>query len=187
MTRKPLVTSILSVLGGMIVLAGTVVPASADDEGIPTPNATPTATATATAVDDPSTESMQGVDSDADRDGRPVGYYIGRTDDGRFRLRSHGPNVRHRFTAVLRTDGKFVNVETVRLEAGDGVRVSDDGHTLRYDVHTFDGLDGVDFRIEGGDVVTFHLELNGSLIDTDRIYLGAADAHPAHNPFRIRL
>ncbi|MCC6237144.1 MAG: hypothetical protein IT299_06185 [Dehalococcoidia bacterium] len=175
---RTLVTSILGITTGLALLAGASAPVSADDEGV-TPRVTPVAEA--------STEAVQGVDPEAERDGRPVGYYIGRSADGGIHLRSHGPHARHHFTAVLRTDGTFVDVEGVRLERGDAVRVSDDGHTLRYDVYTFDGLDGVDFRVEGGEVLAFHLELNGRLIDTDRIYLGAADAHPAHNPFRIRL
>ncbi len=175
---RTLTSSMLGIVVGLTLLTGASTPVSADDEGVPPP--TPAAT-------DAPTESVQGVDPEAERDGRPVGYYIGRAEDGGIRIRSHGPNARHHFTAVLRTDGAFVDVEAVRLERGDSVRVSDDGHTLRYDVHTFDGLDGVDFRVAGGDVVTFRLELNDRLIDTDRIYLGAADVHPAHNPFRIRL
>lgn len=183
MTRKPLFTRIVGLVGGLTLLATAVAPVSADDEDAPA--SPPTATATATA--EPSTEAVQDVDPEAEHDGRPAGYYLGRTEDGGFRLRSHGPNVRHHFTAVLRTDGRFVDVETVRLEAGDGVRVSEDGHSLRYNVHTFDGLDGVNFRVDGGEVVTFRLELNDALINTDHVYLGAADAHPLHNPFRIRL
>ena len=175
---RTLSTSILGIAAGLVLLVGASAPVSAEEEDAPA-DATPTAEA--------STETVEGLDPEAERDGRPVGYYIGRTEDGGISLRSHGPNARHHFTAVLRTNGRFVDVEAVRLELGDWVRVSDDGHTLRYNVHTFDGLDGVNFRIEGGDVVTFRLELNDRLIGTDHIYLGAADSHPAHNPFRIRL
>ena len=117
MTRKPLFTRIVGLVGGLTLLATAVAPVSADDEDAPA--SPPTATATATA--EPSTEAVQDVDPEAEHDGRPAGYYLGRTEDGGFRLRSHGPNVRHHFTAVLRTDGRFVDVETVRLEAGDDV------------------------------------------------------------------
>lgn len=177
MTRT-LANCILGLAAGLALLAGATAPVDAEEEDTPS---------TATPVAEASAESVEGVDPEAERDGRPVGYYIGRTEDGGIRLRSHGPNARHHFTAVLRTDGKFVDVEAVRLELGDWVRVSDDGHTLRYNVHTFHGLDGVNFRIDGGDVLSFRLELNDRLVGTDHIYLGAADSHPEHNPFRIRL
>lgn len=158
--------SLLILAGSLVLLGGAIAPVSADE-----PANAP--------------ESAQGVSADADRDDAPMGYYIGRAGDGGIALRTHGPNARHHFTAVLRTDGEFVDVESVRFERGDALRISDDGHTLRYDVHSFDGIDGVNFKVRDGDVVTFRLELNDELISTDHIFLGRDGLHPAHNPFRL--
>ncbi|MFN8638532.1 MAG: hypothetical protein U0360_03540 [Dehalococcoidia bacterium] len=159
--------SLLVLAGALALLSTVLVPVSADDGQADAP------------------ESAQGVSPDADRDGAPTGYYIGRDGDGGIALRTHGPSARHHFTAVLRTDGTFVDVESVRFERGDAFRISDSGHTLRYDVHSFDGVDGVNFRVRDGNLVTFRLELNDELISTDHIFLGQDGLHPAHNPFRL--
>ena len=115
----------------------------------------------------------------------PTGYYIWR-DDG-FHLRTHGPNARHDFDAVLRTKGTFENVYVVRLEDGDHVDVLDGGHELAIHFKTFDFTDGVNFTIRDGERLRFNLKLDDKHIGTDHIFLGAHGAHPDHNPFTIRL
>ncbi len=162
--------SLLTLAGTLVLLTGAIAPVSADEPTTETPP-----------------EVIESIAPEADHDGRPVGYYIGRSGEGGFALRTHGPNARHHFTAVLRTDGRFVDVDEFQLEPGDWVRVSEDGHTLRYNVHTFDGVDGVNFRVRGGSALSFRLELEGTLVGTDHIFLGAAGNHPWTNPFRIRL
>ncbi len=162
--------SLIILAGGLALLTSAIAPVSAEE---------PTA--------EQPLETLADIAPDADREGRPAGYYLGRSGEGGIALRTHGPNGRHHFTAVLRTNGRFVDVEEFQLESGDFVRVSQDGHTLRYNVHTFDGVDGVNFRVRGGTVLSFHLELEGTLIGADHIFLGAAGHHPLANPFRIRL
>lgn len=115
----------------------------------------------------------------------PAGYYIWRDENG-VHLRSHGPRQAHDFTVRLRTDGVFTDVNAVRLENRDKVAVLDGGHVLEMRVHTYDGVDGVDFRIADGSRLRFHLELDDRLISTDHIYLGSMQAHPPTNPFTIR-
>src|SRR5262249_44820158 len=115
----------------------------------------------------------------------PTGYYIWHDDSG-IHVRTHGPHEQHDFVMRLRTDGTFTDVSTVRLESRDQVQVLDGGHVLEYHVHTYDGVDGVDFHIVDGSKLHFHLELDQHLISTDRIYLGSMQIHPATNPFTIR-
>jgi hypothetical protein len=116
----------------------------------------------------------------------PTGYYIWRDADG-INLRTHGPRGYHHFRAVLHTDGVFVDVEAVFGELRDRVRVTNHGHTLILDVHTFDHIDGVNFRVRGGDWLSFDLELEGRQIPTNYIFLGSMQSHPDNNPFAVRL
>jgi hypothetical protein len=115
----------------------------------------------------------------------PVGYYVWHDEDG-LHLRTHGPGDEHQFVARLRTDGTFVDVDAVRLESRDRVRISDGGHVLVFDVHTFDWTDGTNFHVRGGERLRLDLELDGEPIATESIYLGADGEHPATNPFIIR-
>ena len=116
----------------------------------------------------------------------PAGYYIWRDRDG-INLRTHGPRGAHHFRAVLHTDGVFVDVKPVADELGDKVRVLRNGHALVLDVHTYDATDGVNFRVRGGTRLTFRLELEDRLIDTEHIFLGSMQLHPDANPFTVRL
>ena len=116
----------------------------------------------------------------------PTGYYIWRDEDG-INLRTHGPRGYHHFVAVLHTDGVFRDVEPVANERGDAVRVTDRGHTLILNVHTYGRTDGVNFRVEGGDWLSFDLELDGRQAPTDHIFLGSMRSHPDSNPWRVWL
>jgi len=113
-----------------------------------------------------------------------AGYYIWHNDDG-YHLRTHGPGADHLFTARLHTNGTFENVQPVLLESGDSYAVTDGGHTLLLHFHTYNGIDGVNFRIRGGEYVRFHLDLNDQLISTSNIFLGLNGSHPATNPFQV--
>jgi hypothetical protein len=115
----------------------------------------------------------------------PTGYYLWHGPGG-FNLRTHGPGAAHHFRAVLTTDGRFVEVTPVRGELGDAVAVVGGGQRLIVDVTTFGGIDGARFRIVGGTWLHLDLGLDGQPIDPCRIYLGAAGAHPASNPFTLR-
>lgn len=115
----------------------------------------------------------------------PTGYYIWNDENG-IHLRTHGPGEDHRFVARLHTDGVFQDVDAVRLESRDNFAVLDGGHTIVMRFHTYDATDGLNFRVRGGTRLRFNLQLDGELISTDSIYLGAAGVHPASNPFTIR-
>jgi hypothetical protein len=133
------------------------------------------------AAPDPAAAGAPDISHDS-----PTGYYIWHDDNG-FHLRTHGPTVRHDFVARLRTGGTFENVDPVRLEDVDNVAVLDGGHVLEMHFHTFDFTDGVNFNVRGGEHLRFNLRLDGSLIGTDRIFLGNAGRHPETNPFSLEL
>jgi hypothetical protein len=117
--------------------------------------------------------------------GSDLGYYIWHDGEG-LHLRTIGPGPRHVFKATLRTDGEFRNVRLVRLEGDDGFEIRDGGHVLELRFETWDGIDGVDFHIEGGKKLTFLLRLDGARAPTRKLFLGAAGVHPRHNPFVIK-
>lgn len=114
----------------------------------------------------------------------PAGYYLWHDEHG-MHLRTHGPGDEHSFVARLHTDGIFVDVDAVRLENRDNFAVIDGGHTLVLRFHTYDATDGVNFRVLGGTRMRLNLQLNGEIIDTDSIYLGAERKHPESNPFTL--
>lgn len=116
---------------------------------------------------------------------RPVGYYIWHDEDG-MHLRTHGPGAEHHFTARLHSDGIFEDVEAVRLENADNFAVVGAGHTLLIDFHTYNWTDGVNFRLKDAGMIRFALKLDGEVISTDSIFLGAEGVHPESNPFIIR-
>jgi hypothetical protein len=115
-------------------------------------------------------------------DNSPLGYYVWHNDDG-YHVRTHGPGAEHWFVARLHTGGVFDNVNPVRLESDDTVQVVDGGHGLVLRFHTYDGIDGADFRIRGGEALWLNLELDGQPISTENIFLGDDGAHPRHDPF----
>ncbi len=119
-------------------------------------------------------------------DSSPTGYFIFHDENG-FHLRTHGPQAEHNFYAVLRTTGTFENVDPIRLEPDDTVDITDGGHRMVIHFHTYDGIDGVNFRVDGGDKLHLKLELDGKDAPTDQIYLGPQGRHPKHNPFTIKF
>jgi hypothetical protein len=112
----------------------------------------------------------------------PPGYYLWRGDRG-MHLRTHGTEEGKTYTAYLFTDGQFVDVEKVKLEPGDRVAVTNGGHTLIVHVRTFEGIDGVNFKVRGGDILALTLFEDGRLAPTSHIFLGRHHRHPATNPF----
>ncbi len=117
----------------------------------------------------------------------PTGYYIWHSDDG-WHLRTHGPGAEHVFDGVLHSDsGTFEDVNVVKLEADDNVYVTDGGHTLVVHFHTFDGEDGVNFRVKDATDIHVDLKLDGQPAALTQIFLGIQAVNPKHNPFTIHL
>jgi len=91
----------------------------------------------------------------------------------------------HEYTGVLTTNGKFTDVYLVRPENDDSATVDGDGR-LNYDFKTFSGIDGVDFRVDGGAEVTLSLFLDGQQLPPERIWIGDKGRHPQADPFHLR-
>ncbi|MFN8525624.1 MAG: hypothetical protein U0821_21210 [Chloroflexota bacterium] len=117
-------------------------------------------------------------------EGGEQGYFMWHDDDG-WHLRTHDGADGEVYDGRLHTDGELVNVEMVRGESTDLLEVTDAGHTLRFRFRTYDHVDGINFRIEGGSRLTSYLERNGHWIAPRNIYVGGAGAHPAGNPFSV--
>ena len=114
--------------------------------------------------------------------GGELGFYLWHDESG-LHVRTTGPGDRHLFRAEIRTPGEVRNVRLVRLEGDDGYLVRDGGHALDLRFETWDGIDGVDFAIEGGGFMTVSVRRDGESSDTEEIFLGQDGTHPAHNPF----
>lgn len=116
--------------------------------------------------------------------GSTGGYYIWH-DDGGFHLRTTDPEgVESHFTGTLTTNGAFHDLTAIRAEPDDKVTQIGDG-TIVFDLHTFSGVDGFDFKIRGGDRVAFDLQRDGHQIGVEHIFLGKDSAHPDSNPFVV--
>jgi hypothetical protein len=89
------------------------------------------------------------------------------------------------FSGAVRTRGAIVNVQSVRLERNDYVKVSDDKHTLLFRFHNYGGIDGFDFNTRCAPALQFGFLSNGVKVPTAKIAVGAAARHPATNPFVI--
>ncbi len=140
---------------GVIALACVAfVPSAGASASTPTTAATPAAAAATTtnADNDRWPLRIQGRPASLDAGGTNAWYFW--HDDSGLHIRTTTPAERdHVFTAVLRTGGTFRDVDKVRLENADDVQMLDGGHVLIARFHTYAGIDGVDFRISGGDGV----------------------------------
>jgi hypothetical protein len=119
-------------------------------------------------------------------DSSPAGYFIFHDENG-FHIRTHGPGTEHDFVAVLHSTGTFENLDLIKLESADSVAVSDGGHRLVMHFHTFDGIDGLNFRVNGGDDLRLDLKLDDQQASTSQIFLGPRGHHPKHDPFTIHF
>jgi hypothetical protein len=118
--------------------------------------------------------------------GGTAGWYFWHDDDG-LHVRTTTPSDRdHVFTATLGTNGRFTDVDKVRLEDADDIRLSADHQHLELKFHTHDGIDGVDFRIAGGDRLRLEFNEGGEPIDPANIFVGRLSLHPESNPFVVR-
>lgn len=132
---------------------------------------------------------LQGQPSNFEAGGTD-GYYIWHGFDSTgyhgLHLRTTDSQGRFRYTGELRSDGVFGNVRLVRAESDDHYELDDNGHVLKFSFVTYEGIDGLDFQVDGGLFVRFALDRDGHLIDPASIFLGEDAVHPDHNPFDIR-
>jgi hypothetical protein len=117
--------------------------------------------------------------------GGRAGFYIwhNANEDTHWHVETTDPKgVSHVYTGTLTTDGKFVNLVNVRPEGDDTITQTGDG-TITFRLHTFDGIDGLKFSVDGGQHLTMDLQVDGAEAATNMIYLGRHRHHPAAVPF----
>jgi hypothetical protein len=138
------------------------------------------------------------------RPGRSQGYFIWRDQTG-FHLWTTTTNgERHIFSGTITTDGDRFEVRTQNLENGDTrhpfarllennrrdsqdrVKLDNERDTIKF---RFDNsgrdVDGINFRIIGGNKVKFDLYMDGRRIDTSEIYIGEEGWHPGRSAFTM--
>ena len=116
--------------------------------------------------------------------GQNMGYWLWSDDTG-IHLRTTTRGLAHAFRGVSRTreSAQFLDVTDVRLE--DRARNHDrevqvDNDLIRFRFVTYDGIDGIDFRLEGEG---FCVELENNGHEAARVTrLGAAETRPLTTP-----
>lgn len=88
------------------------------------------------------------------------------------------------FSGRIRSD-KPLSVTGVALEAGDTFTLSADRLTLTYRFVNHGRVDGLDFRTACAERLGISGSMDGRLLPTGRIWIGANGRHPAQNPFAI--
>lgn len=107
-------------------------------------------------------------------------------DKNEFHLKSSNLRGQHVFTGVIRTDGRFHDIEQRDLENGDFVRVDRQRDTIRFRL-TGRGIDEISFIVRGGgDVVKFDLYKDGEEMPRENIFIGKEGWHPRDNRFTLR-
>jgi len=116
--------------------------------------------------------------------GATGGYYIWHDDSG-LHLRTTDPEgIESWYAGVITTDGTFHDVALVMAERDDHAS-ADGAHTITFAMHTFSGIDGFDFQIDGGTYVRFDLYRDGNQTSPDHIFLGEDGVHPDRDPFVV--
>lgn len=116
--------------------------------------------------------------------GDAMGYWLW-SDESGLHLRTTTRGLPHVFSGVIRTreSAQFLDVSVVRLE--DRARNHDrevqvDNDAIRFRFVTYDGIDGMDFRLDGEG---FCVELENNGHEAARITrLGAAEVRPLTTP-----
>ena len=86
------------------------------------------------------------------------------------------------FSGIITSD-RPMKLHRFRLERSDVVALSKDGKTLTYVFYNYGALDGLDIDTHCAKDVTFNTSVANAQESTSEVYLGAAGAHPATNPF----
>lgn len=116
--------------------------------------------------------------------GASRGYYIWHDDNG-LHMWTTTRGKQHEFSGVIRTNGKFINTHSQRLEMGDFYKVDSDRDMITFKFTTAGGEDGLNFRIAGGNYADFDLFIDGHRIDPREIHIGDRGWHPRHSDFRL--
>jgi len=102
-----------------------------------------------------------------------------------FHVKSTNFRNRHVFSGVIKTDGRFYDIDEKNLEYGDFVKVDQDRNTIRFQF-TGRGIDEINFKVRGGDTLTFDLNKDGRDMERNKIFIGHNGWHPRDNKFTLR-
>ena len=116
--------------------------------------------------------------------GNELGYYIWH-ENGYWYLQSTTQGRNRTFSGTVKSRSDIMDVATIRAERQDGIHLSNDRNTIRFNLQTAGGEDGFRFRIRGGEPIDFELYIDGQKMDRSRIYLGRNGYHPAGHSFSL--
>jgi hypothetical protein len=107
-------------------------------------------------------------------------------DDG-FHLRVTHRNNHDQVYAGTITSPTPLHLNPVALEPNDRLDLSPDGRTLFFAFNNYGHDDGADFTTDCADQLTLGpLSVDDAPLPPWRIYLGANEVHPEHNPVTVR-
>lgn len=106
-------------------------------------------------------------------------------DKNEFHLKSTSLRSQHVFTGLIRTDGRFYDIEEKDMENGDFVKVDRKRDTIRFRL-TGRGVDEISFKVRNADFVKFDLYKDGDEMPRENIFIGKKGWHPRENRFTLR-
>jgi hypothetical protein len=112
-------------------------------------------------------------------------YFWHEADDGLHLRTTDARNIDHYYTGTITTDGTFYGLNPVSLEQDDTASVDPSGHTLTFAFHTYAGVDGIDYFIDGGSQQTLDLQVDGHRLSPSRVFLGEDSVNPDRDPFTL--
>lgn len=89
-------------------------------------------------------------------------------------------------TGTITASGAISHLTTVRLERGDAVAVSRDGHTLTFRMANVGHLDGVRFTAECSTRMRVALRVDGHVATPAQVHLGQHRVSPTSVPFTVQ-
>lgn len=116
--------------------------------------------------------------------GARAGDYLWHDARGWHLRVTKGTSVQAVFSGRIHAN-KPIRATGIALEAGDRISLSADKLTLTYQFVNHGHVDGIDFRTACADRLQVGGSMNGVLLPTSRIWIGAKGNHPLQNPFVI--
>lgn len=114
-------------------------------------------------------------------------FYVWGNDNGRFNIRVTS-NTRNTIMQglIFARGGKFTDVRLIRREAGDILRVSENGEYLYFRYRVSRGIDGFDFLTDAASLVV-RFEIGRTKARPGLIHLGRLAINPRRNPFIVGI
>lgn len=116
---------------------------------------------------------------------KQTGVFVWHDRGQELHIRAVNSGRQHVYSGIIQTDGRFFAVKEKQLENGDYVSIDRDSKTIRFRFSTAGGVDGIDFKVLGGETVDFDLYKDGKEMPRKEIFLGKRGWHPWHNNFYL--